>query len=169
MTIVDLNLIKLNQALVEFYCALLLQNELFLIIQSLFRYSSPCPRLAIPLGVHLPLCQKAFISVEGSLSLQQSRAIGAIVNINQRVAFANNLPLFVVHCSDDSVDLAGDGGGVNRSDGANRIEINSDIAFLRACGYDGCRTASSPWRPRVGGRILMFSQDQIEGRGKNQQ
>jgi len=92
VTIVDLNLIKLKHALVEFYRALLLQNELFLIIQSLFRYSSPCPSLAEALSVHLPLCQKAFVSIQGSLSLQQSRAIGAIVNINQRVALRTICP-----------------------------------------------------------------------------
>src|ERR1700739_292351 len=151
VTIVDLNLIKLNGALIKFYGALLLQDEFLLIVQNLFWNGPACPRVTVPLCVHSPHGQNALVTFEGTLSLQKRGPVRTIVDINQRIALVNDLSFFVVHCGDYSVDLAGDGRCVDWRDRANRIEIDSDIAFLGARSHHRCRAAASSWRASVAG------------------
>src|ERR1700746_978399 len=150
MTILDLYLIKVNGTLIKFYGTLLLQDEFFLIVQNLFWNGPACPRVTVPLCVHSPHGQNALVTFEGTLSLQKGGAVGTVVDINQRIAFVNDLSFFVVHCGNYSVDLASDGRCVDWCDRANRIQIDSNIAFLGGNSHNRYRTAAPSWRACVG-------------------
>ncbi len=72
MAVVDLNLVKLHRSLIVFYCALILQHKLFLVVQQLLldRVARPCGTVAF--NIHLRLCEHVLVALERSLRLQKS-------------------------------------------------------------------------------------------------
>jgi hypothetical protein len=87
--VVNLNLVKLYRSLIVFDCALVLQDELFLIIEDLLCDGFARPRSAVAFQVHLRLAQNVFVSLQRPLRLQKRRAIRAGVDVDQRIALVN--------------------------------------------------------------------------------
>ena len=169
VAIVDLNLIEAHYALVDFDGALLLEDEFFLIVESLLGNGVAVPGVVITLEVHLGLGEKIGVAFERALGLEKGCLVGAGVDVDQRIAFANELAFFVVDGRDDSIDLAGDRGGVNGRDGADGIEIDADVALLGVCGNETDRAAATS-RGFCGGRGgVALAQDKIESAGKYQE
>src|SRR5258707_14213854 len=71
--------------------------------------------------------------------------VGTRINVNQGIALADELPLFVVHIGDDAIHLAGDRSGVNGRDGADGIEVDADVALPCGCGDESDGAASTSW------------------------
>ena len=69
MAVLHLNLVKLHRSLVVFYCALVLQDKLFLVIKGLLGNGVARPRRTVAIEVHLCLGELIFISLQGSLGL----------------------------------------------------------------------------------------------------
>ena len=61
------------------------------------------------------------------------RLIGTGIDVDQRIALANVLGFAVVDGRDHSRHLARDRGGVDRSDGADRVQVDADVAL--SCRY----------------------------------
>jgi len=68
-----------------------------------------------------------------ALRLEQGSLVGTGVDVDQRIAFAHELPFVVMDSSDDAVHLAGDRRGVDRCDSADGIEVDADVTLLRGC------------------------------------
>ena len=96
---------------------------------------APC--FLVTLVIHPRLREKIFVALQRALRLQKLRPIRTRVYVNQRVALRNALTFRIVDANDYSCDLGGNRRGVNRSDGADRVQINTDIAFLRRRSSDG--------------------------------
>ncbi len=103
------------------------------------------------------------------MGLEQGGLVGTSVNVDQGVAFADELAFFVMDSGDDAVDLAGDRSGVNRSDGADGIEVDADVALLGGCGdeADGPAATSRGFCRGRGG--VALAQDEIKSAGEYQE
>ena len=134
MAVVDLHLIKLHRSLIVLYCALVLQNKFFLIIQDLLCNGVACPGGTVPFQVHLRLGEHVLVSLEGSLCLQKSCAVRTGIDVDQRVALPNQLTLLVVHGDDEAVDLAGNRIGIDRGHRADFVKIDADVTFRSGRG-----------------------------------
>jgi len=169
VAIVHLDLIELDHAFVEFQSALLLENDFFLIVESLFRDGVAVPGIVITLEVHLCLGEKIGVAFERTLCLKQGGLVGAGVNVNQRIAFADELALLVMDSGDDAVYLAGDRGRVNGRDGADRIEVDADVALLRGCTHEVDRATATSGRFRGGRRSVTLAQDEVESHREDEE
>jgi hypothetical protein len=123
--------------LVVLYRAFVLAHQFFLVVENLFGDGVARPCLLVALQIHLGLGEKIFVPLERALRLHEHGAVGARVYVNQRVARRDALAFGKVHAEDYSRDLRGDRSRVHRSDCADRVQINADIAFLRRGGGDG--------------------------------
>ena len=65
----DLHLVVLHRSLVVLYGALILQDELFLVVQGLLGNGVACPRRAVAFQVHLCLGEHIFVSLQRPLRL----------------------------------------------------------------------------------------------------
>ena len=83
---VDLNLVILHRSLIVFYRALVLQHELFLVIQDLLCNGVARPRGAVAFKVHLRLGEHILVSLQRPLRLQERRAVRTRIDVNQRIA-----------------------------------------------------------------------------------
>src|SRR5258707_15871001 len=72
--------------------------------------------------------------------------VGTRINVNQGIALADELRLFVVNIGDDAIHLAGDRSGVNGRDGADGIEVDTDVALPCGCGDESDGAASTSRR-----------------------
>ena len=169
MAIVHLDLIELHGTLIDFDGAFFLQHQFFLIVQGLLRNCFARPRFAIAVQIHLCLGQQILIPLQRALGLQQIRLVRAGIDIDQRVAFADDLTFPVVHRGDNSVHLAGDRTGIDRRDGSDRIEVETNIAFRGGGGRQRDWSAASSCRARGLCGVLFVAQNQRESRPKNQQ
>jgi len=52
------------------------------------------------------------VAFERALCLEKGSLVGTRINVNQGIALADELPLFVVDIGDDAIHLAGDRSGV---------------------------------------------------------
>ena len=109
------------------------------------------------------------VAFERALGLEKRSFVGARVDVNQRIAFADELAFFVVDSRDDSIDLAGDRSGVNRRDGADGIEIDADVALLSVCGDETDRAAATTRGFRGGGGSVALAQDKIKSAREDQE
>ena len=60
------------------------------------------------LAMELRLGEKVLVALERALSLQERGLIRARVDVDERVAFMNELALLVMNSGDETVHLAGD-------------------------------------------------------------
>ena len=141
MTESDLDLVILNRAFVILYRALILQHDFFLIVEGLLRDGVPRPRIAIPLQIHFCLCEHVGVTLERAFGLHELRFKGPGIDIDQCLAFANQLTFLVINLTYHSGDFAGDRSGINRGDRADGGEIHRNISFLRDCGGDRDRSS----------------------------
>src|SRR5208282_6653675 len=77
MAEVDLDLVILHRSLIVFYGALVLQNQLFLVIQDLLCDRVARPRGTIAFKIHLRLCEDALVPLQRTLRLQETCAVWA--------------------------------------------------------------------------------------------
>ncbi len=131
VAVVDLHLIELHSAFVVFHDAFILCNQLFLVGFDLLGDGVSGQSGFVAIEIKLRLGEHVLILFKHALRLQQGGAVGARVDVDERVALFYQLAFFVIDVDDLAVHLAGDRGGVNRRDSADRVEIDADVA-LRA-------------------------------------
>ena len=136
MAVFELNLVILHGALIVLYSALILEHDLFLIVEQLLVDGILRPCIAIAVHIHLGLGKNVGISLQRALGFEQLRLVGAGIDVDQRIAFLDELPFCVMYRGEDAAGLRGDVGGVDRGDGPDGIEIYADAAF-RGIG-NGC-------------------------------
>src|SRR5579862_9906716 len=107
MAVVDLNLVKLHRSLVVFYNAIILEYELFLVIQDLLGNGVACPRGAVSFKVQLCLGEQILVSLQRTLGLQKQRAVRTRIDFNQRITLTDPLTLRILNGNDKSIHLAG--------------------------------------------------------------
>ena len=107
--------------------------------------------------------------LERALRLEQGSLVGTCVNVNQGIALADELTLFVVNICDDAIYLAGDRSGVNGRDGANGIEVDANIALLCGCGDESDRAASTSWGFRGCRGCVALAHDEVKSSRKDQE
>ena len=126
MAVVDLNLVILHRSLVVFYCALVLQHKLFLVIQDLLCDGVARPRGTVAFKVHLCLGEHVLVSLQRALRLQKRGAVWTRIDVNQRIALTYQLTLRIVHGDDQAIHLAGNRIGIDRSDRTDGVKVNAD-------------------------------------------
>lgn len=156
MAIAELHLIEIQSALVGLDEPFILENELLLIIELLLRDSVFGPGCAIPFEVHPRLGKDVGISLKVTFGSRYLCLVLPRVDIHQRVALADHLPFTVVDAGKHSGHLVVNRGCVDRGDGTDRIEVNTDVALL--CGRrrqrDRPTKAPSAASPRACSRLL---------------
>src|ERR1700685_299618 len=152
----DLDLVILHRALIVFYRAFVLQYDFFLIIERLLGNAISRPRVAVTLKIHSCLFKNIRVALECALRLQELRLIGSRIDIDQGLAFADELAFLVVDLRDHSRNLAGNRVGIDRSDGPDGFQIHSDVSFLCG-GGDNCDWAghTAPGRSGALGFVVM--------------
>ena len=115
------------------------------------------------------MCEEIGVALERALRLKKRGLVGTGVNVNQRIALADKLPLFVMDGGDDAIHLAGDRGGVNGRDGADGIEVDADVALLRGCGYETDRATATSRGFRGCRTCVALAQDEIKSARKNEE
>ena len=113
--------------------------------------------------------EKIGVAVKRALGLEKGSLVRPRVNVDQRIAFADELALLVMYGCDNSIDLAGDRSGVNGRDGADGIEIDADVALLGVCGDETDRAAATSGGFRGGRGGVALAQDQIKSTGEYQE
>src|SRR5580700_1485619 len=126
----DLDLLVLHRTLVVFYRALILQDELFLVVERLLGNAVPRPCVAVTLKIHLRLGKDIGIAFECALGLQELRLEGAGIDIDQWLPLANQLAFLVMDFVHQAGHFAGDGVGIDRRDGTDRIQVDPDISLI---------------------------------------
>ena len=137
MAVGNVQLRVLDLSLIVPYSALILRDDLLLIVQLLFGNRIPGEGLLIALQIDARFVQNRLIVRQLSLDLCQCRLIGPRINLQKGIALMNDLPLLIVHAVDLPHHAAGYGHGINRRHGAERIDVNADIALLRRGGGHG--------------------------------
>ena len=90
----------MHRSLVVFYCTLVLQHKLFLVIQDLLGDGVACPRGTVTFQVHLCLGEQILVSLQRPLRLQKRGAVRTRIDINQRIALTYPLTLRILHGND---------------------------------------------------------------------
>ena len=165
----DLHFVVLHRAFIDLDRSLVLQHDLFLIVERLLGNAVFRPRIAITLQVHLGLFQDVGVAFKRPLSLHELRLEGPRIDVDQRLALANQLAFRVVDLAHQSRDFTGNRVGINRSDRANRIQIHADVSLLRGCGRKGDGTAESAPRRSGALAVAVMTQHQPKNNPENQQ
>ena len=131
MAVADLHLVILDRAFIVLHCALILEDDLLLVLEGLARNGVLCPRLLVAFEVHLRLGEQILIPLEDSLRLRQLGLVRPRIDVDERIALLDVLAFSIVHSSDHARDLSGDGIRVDRRYGSNRVKVDSNAAGLR--------------------------------------
>ncbi len=131
--------------------SLVLEHHLFLVLQRLARDGILGPCILIALQIHLRFGEQVLVAFQRALRLGELRLIRPGIDIDQRIAFVNCLPLAVMHGRDHARDLRGNGVGIHRRDRADGVEINADAAFRAVATVTGTGPAIAPRRPPAAG------------------
>ena len=165
----ELYLEKLKVALVALDLALILQYQFLLVVELLFWDCVARPRCAVPFQIHLRLGQDIDVPQEGTLGLQYLRLKGTRIDIDQGVAFVDDLPFDVVDCGHESIHLSGDGRSVDGRDRTDRFQVDADVAFLRnGCGNGHSTRSNQPrslWPPED---AFVMSHDEVRPDGESE-
>ena len=97
VAVAKLNLVVIDGALIVFDRSLVLQHNLFLVVQQLFLYPVSRPCCSVSIQVHLGLCQNIGVALQRSLGLQKLCLIWPRIDLDQRISFLNELPLAVTN------------------------------------------------------------------------
>ena len=133
----QLHLVELQGPLVGFDGALVLQDDLFLVFQGLFRDGIARPGILVALEVHFGLGQQVGVAVQLPLGGEHVGLVLPGIDLDQGLAALDQLPFTVVHLGDDTGYLADQGGGIDRGDGADGVQVDADIAFFRGSDVQG--------------------------------
>ena len=144
--VTQLHLVELQGSLVGFDGALVLQDDLFLVFQGLFRDGIARPGILVALEVHFGLGQQVGVAVQVSLGGEHVGLVRPGIDLDQGLAAVHQLPFTVVHLGDDTGYLADQGGGIDRGDGADGVQVDADVAFFRGSDVqgDGAALGASP-------------------------
>ncbi len=166
-----LHLVILQGALIVLDGALILQDEFFLVFESLSRNGVALPGVLIALQIHLGFRQQILIALQSTLRLHHLRLIGSGVEIDQRVTLMNQLTFAIMHCRDDAGDLRGNRIGVDRGNGADRLQVHADAAQLGSSRGDRYRAEHGVTAAGLRGRRSSRSvpQDYVKQSGEQQQ
>ncbi len=129
MTVTELYPVIVDRALIVLHRALVLQQDLFLVVEQLFWDSIARPRRAIAVQIHLRLRQHICVVLQCALGLHQLRLIGSRIDVDQRLSLANRLPFAKVNRSQNAAGLRNDGSGIDRSHRADRFKVNADVSL----------------------------------------
>ena len=103
-----LHTVVVDCALIEFHCPLILQHNLFLILNLLSGNRIARQRRLVAGKVHLRLLEKVGIALQRAFGCLQRGFVGPGVNLNQRVALLHQLPFAIMHADHLPRNLADD-------------------------------------------------------------
>ena len=133
----QLYLVVLQGALVGFDRALVLQDELLLVVQGLFRDRVARPGILVALEVHFGLGQQVGVPVQRPLGGEHVGLVLPGIDLDQELAALDQLTFTVANLGDDTGYLADQGGGIDRGDGADGVQVDADVAFFRGPDIQG--------------------------------
>ena len=155
----------LHLALVILDGSFVLEDSLFLVVDLLFGDGVLRKCGLIPAQVDLSFIQQGLIVSQLSFDLSQLSLIGPRIDIQQRIALMNQLAFTIVDVNDLSLHAAGDGVGVDGSDGAEGVDIYADVSFAHSRCGNGHSTRSGIGLGG-GGSLLRLMQIIIGARGQ---
>ncbi len=133
----ELDLVVLNGALVSLDGAFILDDGLLLVVELLLGDGVAGVGGAVAVEVDAGLGEDALIVLEGAFSLGEGGLVGARIDVDERLAFVNDLAFLVVNGHDLAGDLAVDGDGEDGGDGAEGVVVDVDIAGMGLGDGDG--------------------------------
>ena len=133
----ELYLVKLQGSLVGLDGSLVLQDDLFLVVQGLFGDGIPRPGVLVTFQIHLRLSQQVGVLLQGPLGGEDIGLEGAGVDLDEGLAAMHQLPFFVPDLADHAGDLADDGCCIHRGYGADGIQVDPDAALFGGRGGQG--------------------------------
>jgi hypothetical protein len=83
----------LHGSLIVLYGALILQHQLFLVIQDLLGDAFTRPRRTVTIKVHLRLRQYVLVPLECSLGLDECGLLLTIIDVYQRISLLDDIAL----------------------------------------------------------------------------
>ncbi len=119
----------LKCALVHFHSAFVLRDGRLLRVESLRGNGALRERGLIAGEIEARVLQHRLIASELTLRLYQRGLIRTRVNDGEQVAFVDDLPFAVVDRHQLPGHAAGNGDRVNRRDGAERVDVDADVAL----------------------------------------
>ena len=121
----------LHLALVILDGSFVLENRLLLIVHLLLGDGVLRKRGLIAAQIDPGFIQQGLVVGQLSFHLGQRSLIGPRIDIQQGIAFVDQLAFAVVDVDDFALHPAGDRDGVDRSDGAEGIDVNADVPLAR--------------------------------------
>jgi hypothetical protein len=155
VTVGDVELRGVQQTLIVFDRAFILGNQRALGGKLLFRNGILREQRFITGQVNAGVGEQCLVPNELALGLNHDGFVGSGVDFDKRVALMNVVAFFEVHAEQLAIDPALDGYGIDRGDGAESGNVNSDVTFRRF-GYNyWCRAigATSAGFARFGFRL----------------
>ena len=130
MTVAKLDYCILHLTKVEFDGSLVLNDDLFLVVENLLCNSVRSEGFLVASKINLRLLENPAVVVEQTFCLLQLRLVGTWIDVNQRVAFVYDLSLGIMHCKDLTAHLAEDVYRGNWRYRSESINIDAHIALI---------------------------------------
>ena len=137
----NVELLLIDLRLIEFHHALVLLDDVDLILVLLARDRILLGQLLVARQVDLRLRQQALIAGQLAFELGLLELVGPRVDLRQEIAFLDDLPFGESHVDELAVDLGLHGDGCDRCHGAERVDDDADIALADGGGADRLRRA----------------------------
>src|SRR6267154_2683899 len=134
VTVAKLDHCILHLTKVEFDGSLVLNHDLFLVVENLLCDSVRSEGLLVASKIDLRLAQNSAVVIQETFCLLQLCLVGTRINIDQRVAFLYHLPLGIVHCKDLTAHLAEHVYRRNWRYCAEGIDVHAHIASIGCAG-----------------------------------
>jgi hypothetical protein len=166
----QLHLVVLQRSLVRFDGSLVLQDNLFFVVEGLFGYRIARPGILVALKVHLGLGQQVGVPVQVPLGGEHVGLVGPGIDLDQGLAAVDDLTFTVADLADDAGYLADNGGGIDRGNGADGVQVDTDVALFGDSGVQGDGAAPSAPAAAAGRRRGLFAvHDPPEKQGEQDQ
>ena len=169
MAVGELDLVVLDGALVGLDGAFILDDGLFLVVELLLGDGVAGVGGTVAVKIDARLGEDALIVLQRTLGLGEGGLVGTRVDVDERLALADDLSFFVVDGHDLAGDLAVDGDGEDRRDGPESVVIDVDIAGVGLSDGDGgralCSVSATSGRGTCGPAGSGASASAVCGRG----
>ena len=143
-------------ARVGFHRALILRDQRDLGVERLARHGVLRREALVAGEVDLRALQQRLVARQIAVGLRQRGFVGPRVDLGDQIAFLDLVAFLEIDLEQIAADLAADGHGRERSNGAERIEIDSDVALADGLGHDRHRRRVAAAAPLLLGRCLLL-------------
>ena len=149
VAILQVDLGGLDRGGIGFHRALILRDQRDLRVERLARHRVLRGQPLVAREIDLRALQQRLVARQIALGLRQRRLIGPRVDLGDQIAFLDLVAFLEIDLDQIAADLASDRDGRERGDGAERIEIDSDVALADGLRHDRHRrrvAAAAPLR-----------------------